>query len=85
MDTLKCGYIKVAIHGQIEHDQTPKVRPDVKPIEGFEIESNKSIEGDSLSHEVLWTEGKIGSLAEKKIYIRVTMKNTELYSFRFAE
>lgn len=57
-----------------------------KPIPGFGVEDCQMQIGNELDRRVTWKSGTgVGALAGKPVRLRISMKDADLFSFRFAE
>ena len=59
---------------------------DGKPVEGYALKDCEPVFGDTLQYMVKWKSGvDVSSLAGKPIRLRFTLKDADLYSFRFVK
>lgn len=67
------GFMRVAIHDVND-----------KPIKGFDLDDCIPLFGDTLERTVKWTAGSdVSQLAGQAVRLRIVLKDTHLYSFRF--
>lgn len=56
------------------------------PIPGFALADSRELYGDEIAEAYSWESGsEVASLAGKPVRLRFVMKDTDLYSYRFAE
>ena len=54
------------------------------PIPGFEMADCREMQGDTISGKVEWSGGDLVQLRGRPLRLRVRMRDSELYAFRFA-
>ena len=57
--------------------------PDGRPIEGFGLDDGTEIIGDDLALPARWP-GDLGALAGRSVRLRFSLRDADLYSYRFA-
>ena len=57
-----------------------------KPLPGFSLDECEETFGDSILRAIFWKSGNdISTAAGKPVRLRITMKDADVFSFRFAE
>lgn len=54
-----------------------------KPLDGFALSDCQPLQGDSIEQAVVWSGGKLSSLAGKPVRVRFEVNNADIYSFKF--
>ncbi len=54
-----------------------------KPLDGFALSNCQPLQGDSIEQAVVWSGGKLSSLAGKPVRVRFEVNNADIYSFKF--
>jgi len=54
-----------------------------KPLDGFALSDCQPLQGDSIKQAVVWSGGKLSSLAGKPVRVRFEVNNADIYSFKF--
>lgn len=54
-----------------------------KPLDGFALSNCQPLQGDSIKQAVVWSGGKLSSLAGKPVRVRFEVNNADIYSFKF--
>jgi len=59
---------------------------DGQPIEGFSMADSAELFGDSTEQQAIWSGGSdVGQLAGQTVRLRFSLKDGDLYSYRFVE
>ncbi|MEX2172526.1 MAG: hypothetical protein WD851_24605 [Pirellulales bacterium] len=53
-----------------------------KPIPGFDEKACRTVEGDSLAHEVAWKDRQLSELQNNTVHLRFLLNRAQLYGYR---
>ena len=82
-DVAPNGYVVVAAYEKTSADRPPKTRPAERALAGFEPESCRRVQGDSLQHAVTWSNSALDQLVGQTVFLEFRLKSARLYAFRF--
>ena len=73
-----------AIESAVEGIRIELQHPNGRPVQGFSLDRCPDIFGDEIERTVVWEAGSdVSGLTGQEIVLRFSLRDADLYSFRF--